>query len=215
MLGETYPYYKHIKTPKQIGMSDKGTLKQTGKNIDGLIEYVSLLVSGKSKASDTGGPLGDRFFLKTGGTCQVCDSSGCKTEDRYIYIDNVPQGDIPFISEGLGVNFKEFRGLIPGAMGNLNALNPISLMKALSQGSDPKCKPITMTTIDSNNLKSNETHYVTITDIKNINPCSFPSKTNPETQLKCKEAFLNNNHPSIKHTIPISLGLLLLYIIST
>ena len=56
LLGPTYPYYKNIKTPSQIGMSDKGTLKQMGKDIDGLIQYVELLVSGKSSASATGGP---------------------------------------------------------------------------------------------------------------------------------------------------------------
>ena len=44
-----YPYFKYIKTPKQIGMSDKGDLKTLGKDIDGLISYVEVLVSGKSK----------------------------------------------------------------------------------------------------------------------------------------------------------------------
>ena len=34
LLGPTYPYYKNIKTPSEIGMSDKGTIKQMGKNID-------------------------------------------------------------------------------------------------------------------------------------------------------------------------------------
>jgi hypothetical protein len=46
LLGPTYPYYKNIKTPSQIGMSDKGTLQQMGKNINGLIQYVELIVSG-------------------------------------------------------------------------------------------------------------------------------------------------------------------------
>ena len=69
LLGPTYPYYKNIKSPSQIGMSDKGTIQQTAKDIDGLIQYVQLLVSGKSKASATGGPLGNKFFLQTGAKC--------------------------------------------------------------------------------------------------------------------------------------------------
>ena len=50
-------------------MTDKGTLKALGKNIDGLINYVEVLVTGKSKASATGGPLGNKFFLQTGAKC--------------------------------------------------------------------------------------------------------------------------------------------------
>ena len=92
LLGPTYPYYKNIKTPSQIGMSDKGTLKQMGKDIDGLIQYVQLLVSGKSSASASGGPLGNKFFLQTGAKCAAIDTctnkkdpSTCQQTDRYIY----------------------------------------------------------------------------------------------------------------------------------
>jgi len=126
LLGPTYPYYKNIKTPSEIGMSDKGTIQQMAKDINGLVQYVELLVTGKSKASATGKPLGNKFFLKTGGKCAAIDSctdpndaSTCQKVDRYIYVDNVPVGNIPFISSGLGVNFSEFKGIIPGAMGNL------------------------------------------------------------------------------------------------
>jgi hypothetical protein len=37
-------------------------------NIDGLIQYVQVLVTGGG-ASTTGGPLGNKFFLQTGGKC--------------------------------------------------------------------------------------------------------------------------------------------------
>jgi hypothetical protein len=187
LLGPTYPYYKNIKTPSEIGMSDKGTIKQMGKNIDGLIDYVELLVTGKSKASSTGGPLGNKFFLKTGGKC--VDAATNNQVDRYIYINNMPQGNIPFISNGLGVNFSEFKGLIPGAMGNLNVLNPFAILQSFLSGATPPCQELTMQTIDINNNKSSETHFVTTTDIKNIDPCSFPNKTNPVTNVKCKESF--------------------------
>ena len=106
-IGPDYPYYKYIKTPSEIGMSSKGSLPVLGKNIDGLIAYVELLVSGKSKASATGKPLGNKFFLKTGGKCT--DIKTKQEVDRYIYINNVPQGNVPFISSGLGVNFSEFK----------------------------------------------------------------------------------------------------------
>lgn len=201
LLGPSYPYYKNIKTPSEIGMSDKGSIQQMGKNISGLIEYVSLLVSGDSKASATGRPLGNKFFLQTGGKCAAIDScsdkndiSTCQQVDRYIYVDNVPEGNIPLISGAMGVNFKEFRGLIPGAMGNLNVLNPFAIMRSFLSGATPACQPITMEVINNQNIKSSESHYVTLADITGIDPCIFPNKINPINNNKCKQTFQNMNN---------------------
>lgn len=204
LLGPTYPYYKNIKTPTEIGMSDKGTIQQMSKDINGLINYVELLVSGNSKASATGGPLGNKFFLKTGAKCAAVDNcsnkndpSTCQQVDRYIYVDNVPDGNIPFISSGLGVNFSEFKGLIPGAMGNLNVLNPFAIMRAFLSGSTPPCQQITMQTINSSNVKSSETHYVTLSDISNMDPCSFSNGKNPVNGKQCRETFQVSSEPEV------------------
>jgi hypothetical protein len=172
-------------------MSDKGTLKALGKNIDGLINYVEVLVTGKSKASKTGGPLGNKFFLQTGAKC--VDTATDEQVTRYIYVNNIPQGNIPFISDGLGVNFSEFKGLIPGAMSNLNVLNPFNILQSFLSGGTPPCQEITMETVDVNNNKSSETHYVTLVDIENMDPCSFTDKTNPQSGKKCKETFTSYN----------------------
>lgn len=225
LLGPVYPYYQNIKNPSQLGMSDKGSIQQMSKNINGLIQYVELLVSGKSNASVTGQPLGNKFFLQTGAKCAAIDScsdkndaSTCSQVDRYIYINNVPQGNIPFISSGLGVNFSEFKGLIPGAMGNLNVLNPFAIMRAFLSGSNPPCQKITMQTISSNNTKSSETHYVTLTDINDMDPCLFSNKINPVTGQKCKESFQTNGEiimpdDLIAQTYFASLGVLGIYIL--
>ena len=190
LLGPSYPYYKNIKTPSQLGMSSKGTIQQMSQNIVGLTNYVEVLVSGKSSASATGGPLGNKFFLQTGGKCVDNSVDGSNNQvDRYIYVNNVPQGNIPFISSGLGVNFTEFRGLIPGAMSNLNVLNPFGLIQSFLAGSTPPCQEITMQTIDVNNNKSTETNFVTVTDIQNMDPCSFLNGINPITNAKCSESF--------------------------
>jgi hypothetical protein len=89
----------------------------------------------------------------------------------------------------LGVNFSEFKGLIPGSMSNLNVLNPYAIMSSFLSGSTPPCQEITMQTIDVNNNKSSETHYVTVTDIQNMDPCSFPKNKNPVSGDKCSETF--------------------------
>ena len=191
-MGPDYPYYDYIKEPSAIGMSYKGSLKQMGKNIDGLIAYVDLLVTGESKASATGHPLGNKFFLKTGGKCMDKSTNKEGTEvDRYIYINNVPMGNIPFISSGAGVNFSEFRGLIPGTISNLNAFNPMGLMRSFLAGSTPDCQEINMETIDTYNNKSTESHFVTTVDIKSMDPCAFLDRKNPETKKVCKETFSN------------------------
>jgi hypothetical protein len=190
LLGPSYPYYKNIKTPQELGMSSKGSLSALGNDIDGLIQYVEVLVSGKSKASMTGGPLGNKFFLQTGAKC--VDNKTNNQVDRYIYVNNVPVGNIPFISSGMGVNFSEFKGLIPGAMGNLDTLNPFTIMQAFLSGSTPPCQEITMQTIDVNNNKSAEKHFVTLVDIQNMDPCLFPDKKNPVTGNSCRETFVNN-----------------------
>lgn len=188
-LGPDYPYYKYIKLPDEIGMSSKGDLNTLGKDIDGLVAYVELLVSGDSKASSTGGPLGNKYFLKTGAKCTNTDTGDLV--DRYVYVDNVPAGNIPFISQGLDVNFTEFRGLIPGVMSNMNAFNPFTIMQSFLEGSNPDCQEITMETIDVNNNKSNETNFVTKVDISNLDPCIFPDKKNPITGTSCRESFQN------------------------
>lgn len=190
LLGPSYPYYKNIKTPSQLGMSSKGTIQQMSQNIVGLTNYVEVLVSGTSSASATGGPLGNKFFLQTGGKCVDNSVDGSNNQvDRYIYVNNVPEGNIPFISSGLGVNFTDFRGLIPGAMSNLNVLNPFGLIQSFLAGSTPPCQEITMQTIDVNNNKSSETNFVTVVDIQNMDPCSFPNGINPITKVKCAESF--------------------------
>lgn len=217
-IGPDYPYYKYIRTPSEIGMTSKGSLSALGKDIDGLVSYVELLVSGGGKASATGKPLGNKFFLKTGGKCT--NKTSGTDEDRYIYINNVPQGNIPFISSGMGVNFSEFKGLIPGTISNLNAFNPMEMFQAFLTGSKPDCQELTMETIDVYNNKSTETHFVTLVDIKNMDPCSFQNKKNPITNATCKESFANLNEEqyiipkdTFSQTYFASLGFLGIYIL--
>jgi len=113
LLGPDYPYYKYVATPAETGITSKGTLSATSNDIAGLINYVELLITGKGKANKGGGqPLGDKFFLKTGGQCKDIQSG--KLVDRYLYINNQPDGSIPFISSGAGVKYIYFEGLVPG-----------------------------------------------------------------------------------------------------
>jgi len=203
LLGPDYLYWKRILKPSDMGMSDDGNFGALANDIGGLINYVEVLVSGKG-GSTTGGPLGDQFFLKTGGQCT--DVASNKLVDRYIYINNIPSGNIPFISSGLGgTDFTEFEGLIPGTLGDLAKLNPLGLFKSFMMGENPPCMAVTLTTVtpvtDGNgndtgqNNNGTETKFLAVADVTNMDPCTFTSKTNPAdpTQV-CSETFVNSKY---------------------
>lgn len=185
-LGPDYEYYKKIKTPSQIGMGSKGSFSQLGKDISGLIQYVEVLVTGRSNAQTKPTPLGNRYFLKTGAQCK--DPLG-SLQPRWIYIDNIPSGDIPILSSALDTNFTEFEGLIPGAISKMNDLNPTQFMQAFVSGSEPPCQNVTLNTVDVNDNSSFDSQYISDFDITSINPCNFKDGLNPITKKRCREGF--------------------------
>ena len=195
LMGPKYEYYKYIRTPLDMGMSSEGSLSALVDDASGLIDYVELLVSGQGKGSTTGRPLGNQFFLETGASC--VDSATGKEQTRYLYINNKPTGSIPFISSGLGMDFPLFKGLLPGVLEDIDNLDPFSMFKGFLEGGSPKCMPLTMSTTPgaNNNNQRSQTEYVTISDIKNMNPClfTFNDSTNPVTGMACSEAFSNMN----------------------
>jgi len=219
LLGPTYPYWKNIKDPGEMGMSSDGSA--IGKDISGLIAYAKIMATGSSEASKTGGPLGNKFFLKTAGKCK--DISTGNPVDRYIYINNIPNGSIPFISSGLGTNFSDAKGLIPGTMGNLSALNPFTILGSFMEGSTPDCQEITMETVDVNNAKGQETQFVTTVDISNMNSCNWNvGGKNPVTGQICRETFKNLSPEQLSPQLPenmftqlyfVIIGILCIYIL--
>ena len=110
-----------------------------------------------------------------------------------MYVDNIPDGNIPFISSAAGEKFTSLEGLIPGTLGNLNALNPMLIFQAFVSGSQPECQEVSLETVNVNNERGTETQFVTTTDIGNINPCNFTSNKNPVTGKVCRESFTNLN----------------------
>lgn len=165
-LGQNYKYQDHIRSPDELGMSADGTMTAIGKDIGGLISYVQLLVAGGGDASKTNGPLGDRFFLKTGGQCK--DLNTGNKVDRYIYIDNVPDGSLPFISSGLGgQKFDSLRGLVPGMLSNITRIEPTKIFGAFMMGAEPLCMEVRRNVIDENGNSKEESHHLIRPDINN------------------------------------------------
>lgn len=212
-LGPDYKYYKQINTPTEMGMGSDGNLSTLAKDVAGLINYTQLLVSGTGPASKNDGkPLGSRFFLKTGGQCKPTDDKSRKV-DRYMYIDNVPDGSIPFISDGMDIKFSDFRGLIPGVLSDINQINPMGIFKAFMQGSEPPCEEITLP-VNWKNVDGTwksvpsfeETHYVPVSEAKEI-----------KQRKNTREAFTNKTNDrdffDSTNLFHISLGFLFLYLL--
>lgn len=186
LLGPTY----QIKTPSQLGMSSTGTMSALNNNIDDLIQYVQVLSAGTGSATTERNVLGNKYFMKTEGKCL---EPGGQEIDRYIYVNNVPSGNIPYINSSLGASFTKFQSLIPGTMNSANTLNPFLLAQEFLFGSTPDCQKVTLETIDASNNVSTGTHYVTLIDLKNMDPCSMPNNINNYANPPkiCKQNFEN------------------------
>ena len=183
LLGPDYNYSENIKPPNEMGMSSSGDFNTLADDIGGLLAYVKVLVTGRGKASRTGEPLGNKFFLPT--TVNCTDKATGNEVTRSIYINNVPDGSLPFISGANmgtgGITFDEFKGLMPGLMSNLAQINPLQILQAFTSGASPTCQAITMETIDAKNVKSSATAYVTNTDIQMMNNSWFTISPKPDT----------------------------------
>jgi hypothetical protein len=66
-----------------------------------------------------GTPLGNQYYVNTGGTCTAPDGS---LQSRFNYINNVSSG------------------LIPGVISDIGGLNPLYLMNSIMAESSPSCK---------------------------------------------------------------------------
>jgi hypothetical protein len=181
-VDNNYNYSKFIKTPKQMGVEVGDSLSNVENGVAAIFSYVKLLVEGRSKASKTGKPLGNKYFLKTSEKCVNQNTN--RREKRSLYFDNVPTGNLGILKD-TGQEFSEFRGLVPGAIESVMAIGNIDFFSVFTETGIPKCLPVKLKTIDINNREGSDTQFVTISDIKKISPCNFIAKTNPVTGDVC------------------------------
>jgi hypothetical protein len=183
LLGPDYNYVKFIRKPEDLGMGKTGSLSQLVTNVSGLINYVELLSTGDGKASTIGGPLGNSFFLTTGAKCK--DTATGNLVTRSIWVDNIPDGTIPFITSALnGQKFTTFEGLVPGVLGNLAGIHPMQMFQAFTSGSHPDCKLVTKNTRNENNISSVGSGYLTLEDIQIIDGFTTLSDMNNKEENK-------------------------------
>jgi hypothetical protein len=190
-VDNSYNYYKYIKTPKELDITEGDSLSNVENGIAGIFSYVKLLVEGKSNASKTGEPLGNKYFLETEQSC-INEYTNKKVQ-RSLYFDNVPTGTIGILKD-TGDDFSEFKGLVPGAIEDVMAIGKIDFFSAFTELGIPKCLPVKLKTIDINNKKGSDTEYITVSDIEAISPCNFITKTNPVNGAVCtRQGFTMQN----------------------
>jgi len=164
--GPDYNYAKYIKTPMQLGMSSKASA--IADNVAGIMDYVTMLTEGGGPASKNDGlPLGDRYFLSTGGKCKTASGD---VVQRSLYVNNVPDGSIPFLSD-MNIKLSSFKGL----------------------STTPPCTNIHASVIGANNVASEGSGFVLDSEVKQIAPCAFVNGRNPLTGGVCIESFINAN----------------------
>lgn len=203
--GPTFDYWKDVKSPDAMGMGIAGSIDTLENDVDGLFNYIKVLITGGGDGSYSDGPMGNRFFLQTGGTCKTNDTD--EVVPRYLYVNNIPTGNIPFISQAAGEDFDTFEGLLPGILQDLEALDPLRIFGAFKQGVEPPCRKIKMETTPTkgNKYKTEQEEYVIDFDIRYIDPCLFNlmGDKNPVTREPCREGFNTRGgiqkHPTNKH----------------
>jgi len=222
-----YNYGSFIKSPEELDMkqtTDGWGIDTIGSNFGGLMSYIELLLSGETRASraadlrtgtpSSGQPLGNAYFYPSGLNCKDPDTG--QDVSAMMYMNNVPLGNIPFISTVTG-DMKQLRGLIPGVLEDLNGFNPMEFLYALQIDSSSECiqveLPITNISVSGDSYKETErkVQYSTYYMFKNyaslVDPCLFQKddsgvRKNPATGDQCyesertDEAFtnLNNNN---------------------
>lgn len=167
-LGPEYEYHKKIKSPDELGMSGRGSLGALAADIAGIVNYVGVLVNGPSPASRVEGEraLGNKFFLKTGGNCT--DYKTEKLVPRGIYINNVPTGKIPIISDLTDMDFKFLRGLAPGVLSDLYEVNPVKLFRGFMMPGEPVCAEVKLEVIDPNDKISQGSGFIPIVELLDL-----------------------------------------------
>ena len=187
ILGKSaYNYFDKIKAPAHMGMSTDGSIGALTDDVAGLVAYVELLAFGGGEASVPGGPLGNKYFMRTAATC--VDPSGAR-QPRSIYVNNIPDGKFQLLpgDTGMTLSMGAFEGLIPGVVEDILKLNPMYLFQAFTEGANPKCTEVTLPVGSAGEPGVNppdctvpgacESHYVLNADIESMDSSWFSSSS--------------------------------------
>jgi hypothetical protein len=206
LLGKDFNYAGVIRTPGELGISSAPTMNALSADIAGLIEYTNVLISGQGRALK--GKLGNQYFLKTLAKCKLHG----RDVNRYLYINNVPTGNVSFGGISVTGGQTSLRGLVPGMMEGIGKINPLSMFKAFSEGTPQcvKCPPsICPVTIGRPNKPISKSEYKEIKKLRESFKNMQELKKNYYSEESILDKILNNK---IKISYEVSISLLAAYI---
>ena len=144
LKGDGYSYIGATETPSELNVGTDP--EQIKSNINAIVDYTQLLINGDGPANriqkEYGAdiPIGDRYFINTGGQCRPVqaskgcqDKSDCKRLDvgttvvsaegkikvvpRSMLINNIPENDVPIpqtLKDASASKSLKFDGVVPG-----------------------------------------------------------------------------------------------------
>jgi hypothetical protein len=142
ILGTSYNYSDHVANPARLKVSGSGSVDSLWKDVGAIASYVDTLTFGTKTVSTPFDnavdqkPLGAKFFVKSG-KCGDNSVEDCKGKDRYLYVNNIPDGKVPCLDQlGIKLPATGFKGLVPGMLGNIFEINPIAIFNSLAGKGD-------------------------------------------------------------------------------
>jgi len=195
ILGPSYSYSDNIPGPVSKGVGSDGSFGQIFTNLGAATDYVKLMI--------TGPPLGNAFYVNTGGTCVAPDGS---TQSRYNFINNLSTGSnlVPQGLNELSFITSDLNGLIPGVVGDLEGLDPLYMFNALTADGNPPCQ-----CYKCNVTTGSQYQFLTpsLSPDFDTNSCS---QVDPSFCKGGKESFTNSSNMSVIPTLVAAAGLLIL-----
>jgi len=201
LLGKDFNYAGKIKTPGELGVTSGASMSALTDDIAGLIEYTNVLVSGQGRAVK--GKLGNQYFLKTLAKCKLDG----RDVDRYLYINNVPTGNVSFGGTSLTGGKSSLKGLVPGMMEGIGKIDPLAMFNAFSEGT-PQCikcpTSVCPVTEGSSNKPISKSEYEKIKRLRESfeNIDAFKKINQSEDSIT---KYIMNNKMDLSYSISISL----------
>lgn len=165
-VGSSFDYLQTIRSPKSLGVSDRGTIGQIFTNAGAIGGYVKNLLVGPIS--------GNQFFRDTGNKCKTPSGN---IVNRWTWNNNRLGADDAALVlgpsfakavEGSGLN-----GMIPGAAGDIASMNPLKVMNAMIEPGVPNCVSYSCpVTNERTGIPSGkETHFITPSLEFNLRGC--------------------------------------------
>jgi hypothetical protein len=197
MMGPNYSYSDSIPGPSSLGVGSNGTFGQVSTNLGAVSTYIKGMITGDP-------PLGNRFFINTGGTCTAIDGS---VQSRYNYINNIPGGGSPPAGiQDLSFLSNDLRGLIPGIIEDVEGLDPYYLFTAMVADASPPCDCYTCDVTNGG-----DSYFLTTNLSADFDPTLCTKADISKCKPPSKESFTNRFDNTTIPTIIVA-GILLFFV---